>query len=163
MIVMLIVVLHVLASFWLVIGVVARDVTFMTAGRQTNLERIRALVDLGHFFEHRMVRMPTFIVLILGLVAAFMRGWPVLGVLQGATVNWVFVALLLFLSMIVPIVTILLPRGRVFRKAYDAAITEGRVTPELTAALNDPMVNGARVYEMAGTAAIITLMVAKPF
>lgn len=159
----LIVVLHVLASFTLVIGIVARDLTFMTAGRQTSLERIGALVDLGHFFELRMVRMPTFVVLILGIGAAQLRGWPVLGALQGATVNWVFVSLLLFLSMIVPIVTILLPRGRVFRKAYDGAIAEGRVTPELTAALNDRAVHGARIYEMAGAAAIIVLMVAKPF
>ena len=86
-----------------------------------------------------------------------------LGVLQGAPIQWPLVSLLLFLSIIPIIVVVFLPRGRVFRAALEEATRERRITPGLSAALNDPWVHAARIYEIAMLVVVTVLMVAKPF
>jgi hypothetical protein len=92
-----------------------------------------------------------------------MRGWPILGFLQGGSVNWVLAALLVYLSIIPVIVFVFLPRGRVFHQALEAARPLGRVTPELRAALHDPWVHAARTYEIVMIVLLTVLMVLKPF
>jgi hypothetical protein len=62
---------------------------------------------------------------------------------------------------LVPLV--FLPRGKVFDAALADAEAAGEVTPALTAAFHDPAVAAARWYELGVVAAIIVLMVTKPF
>jgi len=157
------VVVHVLIVFWLVGGIVARDIAYGLAARESNLDALRTFVRFGGHAERHFVRPATFAVLVAGLIAAWARGWPILGALQGAHVNWVLTALVIYLSIIPVIVLVFLPRGRVFRVAFDAAIAEGRVTPALTAALNDPAVRLARGYELLMIATLTVLMVMRPF
>ena len=159
----LIVVLHVLAVIWLASGILGRDVCYWRAARTDDLATLQALAGLGGVFERAMVRPATFVVLLTGLIAAGMRGWPILGALQGGGVHWVLVSLVIYLSVIPLIALVFIPRGRVYRKALEEAITLGRVTPALEAALNDPAVAAARAYEMAMIAALVWLMVMKPF
>src|SRR5262249_60280151 len=115
----------------------------------------------GRVFEVRLVRPFTGYVLLAGLLAAWLRGWPILGFLQGGKSNWVLAAILIYLTLIPLIVFVFLPRGRVFRRAYDEAIARGQVTPELTAALSDRWVWAARGYEWVMIATLAFLMVAK--
>lgn len=159
----IVLVLHVIAVFWLISGVLGRDVVSMHARGVKDLRDLRALVEVGHRFEMRMVRPGSFAVLVTGVLAAWMRGWPILGSLQGGHTNWVLVSLLIFLSLIPLIVFVFLPRGKVFRAALDAAVGRGAMTAELTAALSDPAVRAARVYEMIATTVITVLMVTRPF
>ncbi|HEY8017926.1 MAG TPA: hypothetical protein VIG53_00395, partial [Actinomycetota bacterium] len=42
-------------------------------------------------------------------------------------------------------------------------LERGRITPELTAALHDPVVDAAHIYELAIVTVVILLMVTKPF
>jgi len=86
----LVVVLHVLAVFLLVGGIVARDTLYGRAARSDDLAAIAGLVANGALFEG-LVRASSGAVLVLGLAAAAARGWPILGFLQGAPVNWVLV------------------------------------------------------------------------
>jgi hypothetical protein len=157
------VVIHVLLVFWLVAGIVARDHAFRAAAHTDDLQRLRWLVDLGGVFERAMVRPATFAVLVAGLIAAWARGWPILGFLQGGSVNWVLAALLIYLSIIPVIVWVFIPRGKIFRQALDAAVERGSITPELMAALRDPTVEAARRYELVMIGVLTFLMVARPF
>jgi hypothetical protein len=158
----LVVVLHVIAVFVLVAGVVGRDLLYGRAARSEELDDVVSLVAHGSLFE-KMVRTSTLAVLVLGLAAAWARGWPILGFLQGAPVNWVLAALLIYLSIIPMIVFVFLPRGRVFRQALEQAVPLGRVTPALRAALHDPWVHAARTWEIVMVVVLTALMVLKPF
>jgi len=75
----------------------------------------------------------------------------------------VLVSLLVYLTAIPLIAFVFIPRGRIYRRAFNAAIAAGRVTPELTAAINDPYVNAGRAYEIVMIGTISYLMLAKPF
>ena len=159
----LIVVVHVWTVLWLAAGIIGRDVCYWQAAHTDDLAALRTMAGLGGTFERAMVRPATFVVLATGLIAAWVRGWPILGFLQGGTVNWVLVALLIYLSVIPVIVFVFLPRGRVYRTALEAAVARGAVTPELKAALHDPLVAAARSYEFVMIAALVLLMILRPF
>ena len=58
---------------------------------------------------------------------------------------------------------VFVPRWRVFERALVQAKERGEITPELSAAFHDRAVAFARNYELVVIAAIIVLMVAKPF
>jgi hypothetical protein len=66
-------------------------------------------------------------------VAAWTRGWPLLGVLQGSPINWLFVSFLLYLTQIPIIIFIFLPRGKLFGQKLAVAQAPGMITPDLHA------------------------------
>ena len=72
-------------------------------------------------------------------------------------------ALVVLATMIPLVPLVFLPRGKVFDAALADAEAAGEVTPALTAAFHDPAVAAARWYELGVVAAIIVLMVTKPF
>ena len=154
--------LHVLTAFWLVSGMVGRGVALQEAARAADVRAVEALVRLAGRFE-RMVRVPSIAVLVFGLLTAWRQGWPILGFLEGGRINWVLASLVLYLSLVPLVVLVLLPRGRVFERALRDALTQGRVTPALTAAFRDRAVSAARAWELLVVALLVWLMVAKPF
>lgn len=154
---------HILTVLWLVAGIVGRDICYRRAGQADDLHTLRSLTGLGSFFDVKVVRPATFVVLITGLLAAWRLGWPILGFLQGASVNWVLTALIVYLSIIPVIVLVFVPRGRIYRRASSEASARGVVTPELRAALHDPVVDAARTYEIVMIVVLVLLMVLKPF
>lgn len=154
---------HILSVLWLVAGIAGRGVCTGLAGRTDDLNAVRTLMTAASAFEIGMVRPSTLFVLVTGLITAHLGGWPILGYLQGASVNWVLAALVIYLSIIPVIVFIFVPRGRIYHKALQEAIACGAVTPELRAALHDPAVRFARLYEMTMVLVITFLMVIKPF
>ncbi len=141
---MLMVVARVLLVFWLVGGINGRNTCWAQAGRTDDLAALRTMAKLGGTFDRAMVRPAPFVVLLTGLVAAWVRGWPIRGFLQGGSVNWVLTALLIYLSTPPLIVFVFLPKGRVYRKALEEANASGAVTRALRAAINDPLVFVAR-------------------
>ena len=157
------VVVHVLTVLWLVAGVVGRDFCWALAARVQDLGSVRTMAQTAGNFERAMVRPATLIVLLTGLFAAWQRGWPILGFLQGGAENWVLASILIYLSIVPVILFVFLPRGRIYHRALEAASARGTVTPELRAAINDPFVRAARGYEVLMVATLVLLMVAKPF
>lgn len=155
--------IHVLIVFWLVAGILARGRCYALAARTEDLERLKFLIEMGGHFEQTMVRPATFAVLVAGLIAAWVRGWPILGFLQGGGSNWVLVSLVIYLSIIPVIVFVFIPRGKIFRAAFDEAKALGQVTPRLKAALGDPVVAAAHSYELLIVAVITALMVTRSF
>ena len=56
-----------------------------------------------------------------------------------------------------------IPRGKRFGVAFEEAVAAGSVTDRVSAALRDPVVRLAHIYELAAIVVIIWLMVSKPF
>jgi uncharacterized membrane protein len=156
--------LHVLAAFWMVSGVVGRDLAFWWAGRATNVQAVHALLRVSEFFERYAVIPVSMAVLLFGLIVTGMQKWPLFGVLQGSPTNWLLVSFLLFVGMSAFIAPLgLVARRKERTRAVEDALTQGTITPALRAALNDRVVNRFRTVELVITVIIIVLMVTKPF
>jgi uncharacterized membrane protein len=155
--------LHILAALWLVSGLLGRGITLRQASRTQDIHTTTALLQLGGFFERRMAIPGSMAVFVLGLFTAWVQGWPMLGFLQGSSINWVLASILLYLSLFPLISLVFIPRGKLFEAALQEAQAQGQVTPRLTAAFNDRVVAAGHIYELAAVAVIVYLMVVKPF
>jgi predicted integral membrane protein DUF2269 len=153
------VLLHVVSAFWFVSGLVGRDVTLAAARRSTDIRSVKTLTEAAGIFDRAAVVPGLPVAVALGLLAMWAQGrspfedgnW------------WLTAALLLFASIVVLVPTVWIPRGRVFEAALEDSVRQGEVTPRLTAAFNDRTVLVSRLYERVATAAIVVLMVTKPF
>jgi uncharacterized membrane protein len=151
-----VVLLHVLAAFAFVAGLVGRDITIAQARRSRELASITELLAVANRFD-TIVKAGSVAVLALGIIAMIAGG------LSPSDNGWLVASLALYvaLGLLVPIV--FLPRGRVFDAALAGAKQRGEVTPELTQAFRDPVVALARDAELVVVVVIIGLMVLKPF
>ena len=151
--------LHVLAAFGLVTGLVGRAVTFRGAAQARTIEPAAALLGASHWFDARLVIPSFFGVALTGLIAAWVGhvSWT-----AGGQPSWMLAAVLLLLVPTPLIPTVLVPRRRRRETALREAVAAGRITPELRAALDDRAVQRARAVEAGLIAAIIVLMVLKP-
>jgi hypothetical protein len=154
-----VVLLHVVIAFWFVAGLIGRDVTLGKARSNPDVRVVGELVELAGRFERLMVIPGSFAVLTAGLLAAWAGHRP----LAGAGNDWLLLSLILFISTVPLVPLVFLPRGRVFEAALATAKAHGTVTPELAAAFHDRAVAAARTYEIVVIAAIVALMVVKPF
>jgi hypothetical protein len=151
--------LHVVAAFGLVTGLVGRAVTFRDARRVQSIDSAAALLGASHWFDARLVIPSFFGVLVTGLLTAWNGGvaWVV-----RSRPSWMLAALILLLLQTPLIPTVLVPRRRRREAALREAVAVRRITPELRAALDDRGVQRARALEAGLIAAIIVLMVMKP-
>ena len=155
--------LHILAAFVLVAGMLGRSVTFRLARITPDVRTAVALLNASHVFERAFVIPGSELVLLFGALAGWRAGWPLLGFLQGARANWLLVSLVLFLSLIPFIPLYLIPARKRREQAAREAIAAGQITPALQAAMNDRGVAAYRAYEFVVVLVIVVLMVAKPF
>ena len=158
----IVVLIHALVGVVFVAGLVGRWIVLGAAARATELPAMKTLAAAAGPFE-RIVIIGSMLVMLLGLVAAFAAGRSVLGPLTGGSVDWLFVSLLLFVSIIPLVPLVFLPRGRVFEAAMAEAEAAGQVTPALRAAWADPIVRAAHIYELGAVTAVLVLMLSKPF
>lgn len=150
-----VVLVHVAAAFWFVAGLVGRDVTLAKARGHGDVGTVAELVELAGRFERFAVVPGSFAVLVAGLLAA----WAADVAFRG----WLLVSVVLYLTLVPLVPLVFLPRSKVFERELASAVARRAVTPELTAAFRDPAVRTARTYEIAVVAAIVVLMVTKPF
>jgi Predicted integral membrane protein (DUF2269) len=151
--------LHVLAGFWFVAGLVGRNVSIAQARREEAIGRVEALMTAAGRFERLMVIPGSAAVLVLGVATMLAQGWSLLG--EGN--RWLPTSVVLFVATAALVPTVFLPRGRLFETAFEEARRTGTVTPALTEAFADPAVAWARRTEIAIVAVVIALMVLKPF
>lgn len=155
---------HVLAAFWFVGGLIGRDFAFWQAGHAANVQAVQALLHISDFFERYAVIPVSMVVFVFGLIVTFLQKWPLLGFLQGSHVNWLLVSFILYLGISLAIGPLkLVPRRKQRARALEEALTQGRITSELMAALHDKVVVQFRMVELGIVIVIIILMVAKPF
>ena len=151
--------LHVVAAFGLVTGLVGRAVTFRDARRAHSIDSAAALLGASHWFDARLVIPSFFGVAVTGLIAAWVGhiSWT-----AGGRPSWALAAVIL-LALPTPLIpTVLVPRRRQRESALREAVAAGRITPELRAALDDRGVRTARAVEALLIASIVVLMVLKP-
>lgn len=151
--------LHVLAGFGFVAGLVGRNVSIAQARHEEAMERVETLMAVAGRFERLMVIPGSAAVFLLGLVTMLAQGWSFLG--DGN--RWLPTSVVLFAATAALVPLVFLPRGRVFEEAFAGAKLEGQVTPALAQAFADPAVTWARRAEGAAVAVVIALMVLKPF
>jgi uncharacterized membrane protein len=155
--------LHILSAIVFAGGIFARQVVRLYAKSTDDVTRFATLNLAAAYIENWMVKPGSFVILGLGIALAWRGGLPMLGVLQGENQNWLLVSNALFVFGMALVPTVFLPRGKRFRVVLDAAIAQGRVTPELRTALNDPIVRAAHAYEYVMLIVITALMTLKPF
>jgi len=153
---------HALVGALFLGALVGRWIILGLAERADSRIAMRTLARAAEPFE-RTVIVGSAVVLVLGIATAIAQGRPFLGPLQGAAVDWLFVSVVLFVSLVPLVPVVFLPRGRVFDEALDDAVARNEVTPALIAAWRDPVVRAARVYELAVVTLVFALMIAKPF
>jgi uncharacterized membrane protein len=156
-------VLHVAVGMWLVAGLAGRTLALSAARRSNDIALVAELSRLGGRFDRFLVIPGAQGVLITGLLSAWLGGYPLFGLLQGANANWLLVSLLLYAAITAMVPTIFLPTGKVFDAAMQRALAARAVTRDLTAALNNPRVAWAHRVEFVMIGLIILLMVGKPF
>jgi hypothetical protein len=142
-----------LVGRWIVLGL---------AERADALPAMRLLARAAVPFE-RTVIVGSVVTLVLGIATAVAQGRPFLGPLQGAAADWLFVSLVLYVSIVPLVPIVFLPRGRVFDAAMRQAEERNELTPALAAAWRDPVVRAAHVYELAVVTLVFALMINKPF
>lgn len=156
--------LHVLAAFWMISGVIGRDLTFWRAGKVTDVQAAHALLQASEFFERSAVIPVSVAVLVFGLILTWMQKWPLFGFLQSAPSNWLLVSFILFVGISAVIGPLgLVVRRRERTRAMEEALAQGTITLRLQAALNDKVVIRFRTVELVILVIIIGLMVMKPF
>jgi len=158
----LVVLAHALVGILFVVGLVGRWIVLGMAERATQLDTMRTLTTAAGPFE-RIVIVASAFVLLFGIAAAWLQGRNLLGPFTGGSVDWLFVALVLYLSNLPLVPLVFLPRGKVFDTAMRDAEAQGRITPALSAAWTDPVVRAAHVYELASVTIVLILMLTKPF
>jgi uncharacterized membrane protein len=156
--------LHVLAAFWMISGVVGRGLAFWQARKATDVQAIHALLQVSEFFERYAVIPVSMAVFLFGLIITLMQGWPLFGFLQGSPSNWLLVSFILFVGVLAFIAPLrLVARRKEQTRALEEALEQGTITLRLIAALNDKVVIRFRTAELIILVIIIVLMVTKPF
>jgi uncharacterized membrane protein len=155
--------LHIVSAIVLIGGILARQLVRSHAKKTDDVRTFATLSQAAGWIETRMVIPGNMAVIVLGVILALMTNTPILGFLQGASSNWLLVSniLLLFGFLSVPLVFI--PRGKKFDVILEHALAQGRMTPELRAALDDRAVRFLHSTEIVLVIVIVVLMVFKPF
>ena len=153
---------HALAGVAFVAGLVGYWFVLGMAARAESVESMRLLIRTAHPFGI-LVTGGGITLSILGIATSVVLGRPIFGPLQGGRVDWMFVATLLMVPLVVAIAVVYPRFGARLRAALVAAGENGPVTPELSAVWSDPIYRLARRYELAAVLAVLALMIAKPF
>lgn len=155
--------LHIVAVIVMVGGMFARQLVRTIAKQSDDPNVILSLSHVAGRLDRVMVIPGSNMVVILGIILAWMLKWPIFGFLQGASQNWLLVSNILIIITMILVATIFLPHNKRLETLLQTAITEGGRTPELNAILNDRTNALAHYAEAAFVLFVTALMVFKPF
>ena len=155
--------LHILAVTITIGGMFARQLVRGIAQNSNEVKTVTSLTQVAIRMDRSMVIPWSNVMILMGIILAVMQKWPIFGFLQGASQNWLLVSNILLLLMIVLIPAIFIPHNKKVEALLQTALAEGRVTPELSAALGDQKNRLAHHVEEAIILTVAALMVLKPF
>ena len=155
--------LHISSVIICVGGLFARQLVRQHAKKMNDIQSFATFSQAAGKIENAMVIPGMMAIMIFGVILSLMGHFPILGFLQGAQQNWLLVANILLIGILVIIPTVLVPRGKVFEPLLQDALSKGQITPELQAVMNDNVVKLAHRYEEVALIIITALMVLKPF
>jgi len=154
---------HILAVAITIGGMFARQLVRGFAERSADVKTVASLTPVAIRIDRTMVIPWSNLILLLGIILALMQQWPIFGFLQGASQNWLLVSNILLIIMLALIPAVFIPHNKKVESLLQAALTEGRITPELSAALNDKRNQWAHRAEEIIIIVIAALMTLKPF
>jgi uncharacterized membrane protein len=155
--------LHIVAVIMTVGGLFARQLVREFAKKTDDVQLYATLSQAAGKIENIMVIPGQMAIIVLGVILALIIGFPIFGFLQGASENWLLVANILLIGLLVLVPTVLIPNGKKFEPILQAALAKGQITPELRAAMDNRDVKLAHLYEEISLIVIAALMVFKPF
>jgi uncharacterized membrane protein len=155
--------LHIIAVIGMVGGAFARQLVRGIAKKSSDVKAIASLTQVAGRLDRAMVIPGGNIVLVTGVILAWMLKWPILGFLQGASQNWLLASNILLILTMILVGSVFIPYNKKLESILQSALSEGRVTPELNAALADKMNKMAHHVEEVMVLVITALMVLKPF
>jgi uncharacterized membrane protein len=155
--------LHITAVAITIGGMFARQLVRGIARKSDDIKSVASLTQAAIRMDRGMVIPGSNLMILFGIILAVMQKWPIFGFLQGADRNWLLVSNLLLIVMIVLIPGIFIPYNKKVESLLQSALAEGRVTPELSTALNDRRNVMAHRAEEAIVLIVAALMVLKPF
>ena len=155
--------LHILAVIVMVGGMFARQLVRGIATKSEDVKVIASLTQVAGRLDRAMVIPGGNLVLVFGIILAVMLKWPLFGFLQGADKNWLLVSNVLLILAMILVGPVFIPYNKRLELIIQTALTGGRVTPDLNAALNDKTNRLAHLIEEVGVIVIAALMVLKPF
>ena len=155
--------LHIIAVAITIGGMFARQLVRGIAIKSDEVKTVASLTHVATRLDRSMVIPASNVMILMGIVLAVMLKWPIFGIFQGASKNWLLISNLLLIVMIVLIPTIFVPHNKKVESLLQDAETEGRVTPELQATLTDRRNLMAHRVEEAIILIVAALMVLKPF
>ena len=155
--------LHILAVTITVGGMFARQLVRGLAKKSVDIKTVASLTNVAVRIDRAMVIPWSNAILVMGIILAVIQKWPIFGFLQGASQNWLLVSNLLLIMMLVLIPTVFVPHSKKVETILQSALAEGRVTSELSAALDDKKNKLAHHAEEIIVLIITALMVLKPF
>ena len=155
--------LHIIAVAITIGGMFARQLVRGFAKRSADVKTVASLTPVALRIDRTMVIPWSSIILPLGIILALMQQWPIFGFLQGASRNWLLISNILLIIMLALIPAVFLPHNKKVESLLQTALAEGRVTPDLSAALKDKKNQVAHHAEEIIVLAIAALMVLKPF
>jgi uncharacterized membrane protein len=155
--------LHIASVIVCVGGMFARQLIRQHANKMNDIQLFATFSQAAGKIENVMVIPGMTAIMVFGVILGLLGGSPILGFLQGAQQNWLLVANILLIGILVIIPTVLVPRGKKFEPLLQDALIKGQITPELRAAMNDNIVKFAHRYEEVALIIITALMVLKPF
>jgi len=155
--------LHIVAAIVMIGGGFARQLIRSIAKKSEDIRQVAFLTQAAGRIDRLMVIPGSDLVIIFGIILAVVLKQPILGFLQGASRNWLLVANLLVIAILVVVFAIFIPYNRRLEPIIQSALAEGHVTAELSAALDDNIVKWGHHFEEAAGIVIVALMVLKPF
>ena len=154
---------HIIAVIMMIGGVFARQLVRGTAKKSNDVKLVASLTQVAGRIDRVMVIPGSSIVIVMGVILTVMIKWPIFGFLQGASENWLLVSNILLIIGLSTVFTIFVPHNRKLESILQTALAEGRITTELSAALDNKVVRLAHRIEEIAIIATAALMVLKPF
>lgn len=155
--------LHIVSAIWFVGGLFSRQLVRGYLKQTDDIQQFATFSRAAGKIETAMVIPGSMAVVVIGVILALIADYPIFGFLQGASQNWLLVANILLITAMGLVPSVFLPRGKKFEPVLQSALAEGHVTPELRAAMDDPVVTLAHIYEQVAVIVVVALMVFKPF
>jgi uncharacterized membrane protein len=154
--------LHISAVTITIGGMFARQLVRSYAKKSEDVSVVASLIRVAVRIDRVLVIPWSNIMIVMGIVLAIMQKWPVFGFLQGASQNWLLISNILLVIMLIAIFAVFIPHNKKVEVILQSALTEGHITPELSAALADRMNTLAHYAEEVIILVIVALMVLKP-
>ena len=155
--------LHILAVVVMVGGIFARQLVRGIAQKSADIKVIESLTQIAMRLDRAMIIPGGNFVVVFGVILALMLKWPIFGFLQGASQNWLLVSNILLILTMILVGAVFIPYNKKLETIIQTALVEGRVTSELSAALNNQTNKVAHYIEEAMVLIVAALMVLKPF